>query len=88
VKGVYDRHHYDDQKAEALKQLAGLVETILNPPKFAISVPSTSGPRKVRKRGTLVLSAISVARTRVGNNSGIDAGLGKGRGLCISNEPT
>jgi integrase len=32
VEGVYDRHHYDDQKAEALKQLAGQVETILNPP--------------------------------------------------------
>ena len=33
VEGIYDRHHYDDQKAEALKQLAGLVEKIIDPSK-------------------------------------------------------
>lgn len=32
VEGVYDRHSYDAEKAEALKALASLVETILNPP--------------------------------------------------------
>ena len=32
VEGVYDRHSYRDEKAEALRRLAGLVETILNPP--------------------------------------------------------
>lgn len=32
VEGVYDRHRYDDEKAQALKQLAALIVTILNPP--------------------------------------------------------
>ncbi len=32
VEGVYDRHSYRDEKATALRQLAGLVEMILNPP--------------------------------------------------------
>ena len=32
VEGVYDRHDYNDQKGEALKRLASLVEKILNPP--------------------------------------------------------
>ena len=29
VKGVYDRHKYYEQKREALRMLAGLVENIL-----------------------------------------------------------
>ena len=33
VRGVYDRHEYLDEKARALKNLAGLIATILNPPK-------------------------------------------------------
>ncbi len=32
VEGVYDRHPYRDEKANALKHLAALIETILNPP--------------------------------------------------------
>ena len=32
VEGVYDRHSYRDEKADALKRLAGLIEKILNPP--------------------------------------------------------
>ena len=32
VEGVYDRHSYRDEKANALKRLAGLLDTILNPP--------------------------------------------------------
>jgi integrase len=32
VAGIYDRHHYDLEKADALKQLAALIETILRPP--------------------------------------------------------
>lgn len=32
MAGVYDRHAYFDEKAEALDALAGLVERILNPP--------------------------------------------------------
>ena len=33
VEGVYDQHSYEDEKADALAKLAGLVELILNPPK-------------------------------------------------------
>jgi integrase len=32
VEGVYDRHSYSDEKADALARLAALVETIVNPP--------------------------------------------------------
>ncbi len=32
VAGVYDRHEYLEEKGEALRRLAGLVDTILNPP--------------------------------------------------------
>ncbi len=32
VEGVYDRHSYRDEKADALRRLAGQIETILNPP--------------------------------------------------------
>ena len=32
VEGVYDRHSYRDEKADALKRLASLVEIIINPP--------------------------------------------------------
>ena len=32
VEGVYDRHSYVEQKAHALKSLASLIDTIVNPP--------------------------------------------------------
>ena len=32
VEGVYDRHHYHDEKADALRRLAALVERIVTPP--------------------------------------------------------
>ena len=32
VQGVYDRHEYRDEKAKALKKLAGLVALVLKPP--------------------------------------------------------
>ena len=32
VEGIYNRHAYFDEKADALARLATLVETILNPP--------------------------------------------------------
>ena len=32
VEGVYDRHSYLEEKADALNRLAGLLETILHPP--------------------------------------------------------
>jgi integrase len=32
VEGVYDRHSYLEQKGHALRALAGLIETLINPP--------------------------------------------------------
>jgi integrase len=32
VEGTYDRHSYREEKAHALRALAGLIETIVNPP--------------------------------------------------------
>lgn len=32
VEGVYDRHHYAEEKGDALTRLARLLETILTPP--------------------------------------------------------
>ena len=32
VEGVYDRHTYELEKADALNKLAALVQTIINPP--------------------------------------------------------
>jgi integrase len=32
VEGVYDRHKYNEEKAHALRALAGLIEKIVNPP--------------------------------------------------------
>ena len=32
VEGIYDRHSYREEKAHALKALAGLIEKIVNPP--------------------------------------------------------
>jgi hypothetical protein len=32
VEGIYDRHEYRDEKADALAKLAGLIALILDPP--------------------------------------------------------
>jgi integrase len=32
VEGIYDRHQYRDAKADAVRRLSGLIETIINPP--------------------------------------------------------
>ena len=32
VEGIYDRHAYSEEKAHALRALAGLIERIINPP--------------------------------------------------------
>ena len=32
VFGIYDRHQYREEKADALKKLAALIDTIVNPP--------------------------------------------------------
>jgi integrase len=39
VEGVYDRHSYDAEKADALQRLADLVDRIVNPPEGANVVP-------------------------------------------------
>jgi integrase len=39
VEGVYDRHGYDAEKADALQRLADLVDRIVNPPEGANVVP-------------------------------------------------
>src|SRR5262245_7889832 len=31
VEGIYDRHHYRDEKADALRRLAGLIDAIVHP---------------------------------------------------------
>lgn len=41
VEGVYDRHAYFEEKADALDRLAKLVETIINPPNATNVVPLT-----------------------------------------------
>ncbi len=33
VQGVYDRHTYDSEKADALKRLSDLISKIVKPPK-------------------------------------------------------
>ncbi len=42
VEGVYDRHAYFEEKADALAKLAALIEIILNPP--ADNVRQTASP--------------------------------------------
>jgi hypothetical protein len=32
VEGIYDRHSFDLEKADALAKLAALIETVVNPP--------------------------------------------------------
>jgi integrase len=32
VQGIYDRHQYRDEKADARRRLASLIESIINPP--------------------------------------------------------
>ena len=32
VEGIYDRHSYEQEKADALAKLAGLIALILDPP--------------------------------------------------------
>ena len=45
VEGVYDRHSYAEEKAHALKALAGLIERIVNPPaKNVVSLKARTLP--------------------------------------------
>jgi hypothetical protein len=45
VEGVYDRHSYDVEKANALNLLTHLVDTIINPPEGKV-VAMTRGRRR------------------------------------------
>jgi integrase len=45
VEGVYDRHSYSNEKADALSRLAHQIDTILNPPKGNV----VAMPRKRRQ---------------------------------------
>jgi integrase len=47
VEGVYDRHSYRDEKADALKRLAALIESIVNPREDVI-IAMTKHSRKRR----------------------------------------
>jgi integrase len=51
VEGVYDRHTYAVEKADALDRLAALVGTILTPPTDNV-VPMAAGRRPARRRST------------------------------------
>ncbi len=58
VAGVYDRHHYEQWKAEALTQLAGLVEMIINPPKGnVVAMTKRRQRRDHRNRSNQILAA-------------------------------
>lgn len=41
VEGVYDRHHYLDEKADAMVRLAGLIKTIISPAEANVVVLRT-----------------------------------------------
>lgn len=49
VEGVYDRHSYADEKADALNKLAALVGAIVNPPSGNV-VALTGRRRKAARR--------------------------------------
>jgi integrase len=43
VEGIYNRHQYTEEKAHALKSLAGLIDTIVNPPTDNIVTLAVTG---------------------------------------------
>jgi len=50
VEGVYDRHHYGEEKARALEQLAGLVAGIVDPPQSnVVALPGAAQPGRSRR---------------------------------------
>ena len=38
TRAVYDRHSYDDEKADALNRLAALIERIVHPPEANVVI--------------------------------------------------
>jgi integrase len=53
IAGVYDRHPYDVEKADALNKVASLIQTIINPPEDNI-VPFTEGTKRETRVGPQV----------------------------------
>ena len=49
IEGVYDRHHYSEEKADALKRLAHQIETIINPPKGNVVAIANADKRRKRR---------------------------------------
>ena len=49
VEGVYDRHSYRDEKADALRRLATLIEGIVNP---RDNVLPLSGKKRQRRQAS------------------------------------
>lgn len=49
VEGTYDRHEYRDEKADALRRLAALIDSIVNPrPASVVPMPSHNSTRSHR----------------------------------------
>ena len=45
VEGVYDRHEYRDEKADALTRLAALIDSIVNPRANVVTLGAQKKPR-------------------------------------------
>ena len=45
IEGVYDRHQYDSEKADALRRLAARINAIVNPPRGNV-LPMKKGKRR------------------------------------------
>jgi integrase len=50
VEGVYDRHAYFDEKADALRRLTSLLERIINPPPAAVADMAAERERRKQRR--------------------------------------
>ncbi len=50
VEGVYDRHSYRDEKADALARLAALIDGIVNPRENVVPMTSEQIDMKRRER--------------------------------------
>jgi integrase len=56
VEGVYDRHSYAEEKADALQRLAHLVETIIHPPEGNVVALAHRERRSRSPKGQTVIS--------------------------------
>ena len=63
VEGVYDRHHYADEKAEALTRLAGLVANIVDPPQGnVIAIRGAAGQGEYEPEPHYPRQGLNIAR--------------------------